>query len=72
MIDHLAAVQLAVHGGGLPQGRSVEQLGIEIHIGDKNSGTMSRQAADDQAIGRTAKLPQQDGRAVLLLALIQK
>ena len=51
VIDQLAAVELAGHGVGSPEGRGVEAGGVELHVGDEDSGAVSGQAAGDQAVG---------------------
>ena len=55
MFDHLAAVQLSVHGRWSPQGGSVEEIWSEVHFGDEDSRSMTRQLADDQAVRTNGK-----------------
>ena len=51
MLNQLATVQLAVHRRRSPQGGSIEEFGIEFHVGDEHTRSMTGQLADDQAVG---------------------
>jgi len=51
MMNNVAAVEHAGHRAGAPEGRGIEEGGVEFHVGDEDAGAMQREAVHDPAVG---------------------